>query len=690
MIPLSKQESRTQGQAVEHPPAHRVVSKPVPDVQARDPRGFQIEQLRRRFSPRNTTLSDGTTSLNFKLKPSDPDFPFDLEFLECDLRVPGDYPSESTVLHVKNRNIPRGFCINIERGWTKLVEQKQGATLLALTYALDKNLESFLSEQKAETVTLMSFKDTRHHDIVSASPLSTAIQAPMAAAVSTAPPKLPLPREPSYSQDQMKEAKERRAREVRQVETRMSRLSLYRRSGDGIVYTLPVEPKRRSELPQSLQTVQSLHMIVPLLYPLQPLRIQLNEVDSDEAEPLEDLFVEKAAHQKHLSLISHLNFLSQNIHTLAKQANAQAQARDRAMVSEQNNSESPPSSGPHGKAQGTDIDIVLEDRGHVKVIARPPEWILQHGIGGDTSSEDDLGFESDDDGAGAPLDDVHPALTSGSTPERGIAVSFPGIELYNIELFQLSILNISVKCTRCKTINDMTGLQNEKEKTASCRKCAAGIAACFRPQLVHQASHRAGFLDIAGATVADMLPSTFTPVCAKCSTASPGLVSVRGEATTNVCRDCHGKFTFKITDVRFLAYAPGALSAPAAGNRRKQDRIGLQAGEALPDRGACPHYRKSYRWFRFSCCNRVHPCDKCHDAAEDHVNEWANRMVCGWCSREQRYAVDACSFCGRSVIGRRGTGFWEGGKGTRDRTLMSRKDPRKFKRVGASSAAKKE
>ncbi|EEY21826.1 CHY zinc finger domain-containing protein [Verticillium alfalfae VaMs.102] len=176
-----------------------------------------------------------------------------------------------------------------------------------------------------------------------------------------------------------------------------------------------------------------------------------------------------------------------------------------------------------------------------------------------------------------------------------------------------------------------------------------------------------------------MLPSTFIPTCAKCSTAAPGLVSIRGDATSNVCRSCHAKFTFKIPDVRFQTYTPGLLSAPAAGVvRARAEKLGLHAGDPLPSRGACAHYRKSYRWFRFSCCSRVHACDRCHDEAEDHVNEWASRMVCGWCSREQRYAVDACGFCGRSVIGRKGHGFWEGGKGTRDRALMSRKDKRNF------------
>lgn len=690
MISLHAQGGNTQKQAVTSPSSQRIVPKPTPETQTRDPRGYQIEQIRRRYSPRENTLSDGTTSLSFRLKPSDPDFAFELEHLQCDLRVPKDYPEEAPVLHVKNNDIPRGFSINVERGWQKLASEKRGATLLSLTYALDKNLEAFLSTEKVDTVTLMSFKDTRHLNAAAPSSVTPTAQAP-AASVPAQPNKpKPLPsREPSFTRDQIAEAKARRAQETRQLETRMGRLSLYRRSADGIVYTLPLEPRRRAELPPGLQGVKTMHVIVPLMYPLQQLRFQLNEVDSNEAEPLEEIFVQKAADQKHLTLISHLNYLSQNMHILARQAQVQtqAQARERAEAAATQQAASA-STEPEKVSSGKQPELILEDRGHVKVIARPPEWAAYSSDGNSSSEEYDLDSDEGPETGGAALDVAPPGLSSGLTAERGIAINFPGIELHSIELLQVTILSISVKCERCRTINDMTSLQGEKEKTISCRKCAAGIAARFRPQLIHQASPRAGFLDLAGATVADMLPSTFVPVCAKCSTASPGLVSVRGETTTNVCRDCHAKFTFHVADVRFLPYAPGNLAAPAAGNSRRQERLGLHAGEPLPERGACAHYRKSFRWFRFSCCNRVYPCDRCHDESEEHVNEWASRMVCGWCSREQRYAVEACGFCGRSVIGRKGRGFWEGGKGTRDKKLMSKKDPRKYKRIGASEGKK--
>ncbi|KAH7161351.1 hypothetical protein EDB81DRAFT_343114 [Dactylonectria macrodidyma] len=678
---------QTRKQAVAEPSPSRVVPKPVPQTQAQDPKRYQIEQLRRRYSPKESNAPHGATSFVFKLVPSDPDFPFELAHLECDIRVPQDYPDEKPVLFVKNTDIPRGFGINIEKGWERLLEEKPGATLLALTRELDKNLERFLSEQKAETVKLVNFKDTRHI-AAQAAEAAAAPVTPVEPVETAKPAPLPYVPEPSYTKDQIAAAKARRATEVRQLEARMGRMPLYRRSPDGIVYTLPIEPKRRSELPPGLQGILTLHLIIPLIYPLQNLRVQLNEADSEIAEPLEDIFSEKAAEQHQMTLMSHLNYLAQNLHKLAKQAQAQVQARAQAEAAK----------AEELKAMAARQEVARDGNGqpgpsgeksHIQVIARPPEWGLVYGE--DDSTEEDTDPEDNGQG-GAALggEPTEAAPVVSDTPERGTMMSFPSIELHGVEIMQVSILSLSIKCERCKTVNEAGGLKPDVEKSLSCKKCTSPMAVTFRATLIHEHSSRAGFLDLSGCKVADMLPSTFTPTCARCSTASLGLVSVRGETVTNICRDCHAKFTFKIPEVKFLFITPGTLPPPTTGPRRKQEKLGLHAGEPLANKGACQHYRKSYRWFRFSCCSRVHPCDKCHDDAEDHVNEWANRMICGWCSREQNYAVEACGYCGRSVIGRKGKGFWEGGRGTRDHRLMSRKDPRKHKRIGGSQAAKKE
>jgi len=39
---------------------------------------------------------------------------------------------------------------------------------------------------------------------------------------------------------------------------------------------------------------------------------------------------------------------------------------------------------------------------------------------------------------------------------------------------------------------------------------------------------------------------------------------------------------------------------------------------------------------RFPCCGKAYPCDKCHDENEvDHEMKFANRMICGFCAKEQ-------------------------------------------------------
>lgn len=696
MISTSNQSGgcSSRQQAVPEPPPSRVVTKPVPIALQQDPRTYQINQLRKRFTPKESTIENGAaTSLIFNLAPSDPDFPFELDSLKCELKVPKNYPKEGSPprLTVLNDEIPRGFAINVEKGWTKLVEERQGATLLALANALDKHLEEFLSEQKAETIKVTIYKDTRHVAAKSAEPSAQkAAPTPPSATPSPSAPSVarrPYVPEETFTKQQIADAKARRAQETRQIETRMGRLGHYHKSSDGIVYTLPLEPKRRSELPVGLKGINSLQLIVPILYPLQPLRILLNDVASEDAEDVEELFTEKAKEKKELTLMSHINSLTQSIHLLAKQAQKQKAA-----------AATPPATST---ATATATEVAektaaktppIDNKGNVQVIPRPPEWYTD--VEDDHSDDDsDESTDSEDDNGGATLALKNPPPPSGISTqpsERGTAISFPSVELHGIELLQISNLSLSVKCERCKTLNEVGGLKpNTAKTTESCRKCATPFTITFRPELVHAHATRAGFIDVGGCTVFDMLPSTFVPTCGKCSTAAAqGLVAVRADTTTNVCRECHARFTFKIPEVKFLAYSAGAALPPTAGPRRRQEKLGLHAGEPLPERGACKHYRKSYRWFRFSCCSKVHPCDKCHDEAENHLNEWANRMICGYCSREQNYAVANCTFCGRSVVGRKGRGFWEGGKGTRDQKLMSRKDPRKFKRIGGGETKK--
>lgn len=698
-------------QAITNPvPASRVVSKPVPQAQTANPREFQLGQIRRRFAPKEIRPSghaEGTMILKFDLTPSDPDFPFEMNALECSLTVPPRYPTSPPTLRVENKDIPRGFAINVENGFDGLVKEKENTTLLELMKSLDKHLEKFLSAQKAETVKIIMNKDTRHLSLPSREVQPAVTLPPLEPSIKETEPKV-TPSKPtvSFTESEKSEAAKRREVETRQLEARMGRLPLYKKSSDGIAYTLPIEPRKRGDLHPSIRSLKVIQLSVPLIYPLEPCRIILEGIDAPETESIEKGFEQKVEESKTLNLMAHINYLAQNMHSLAK-----------TVLNKQKSVPTVPTPAPspaivkqQKDAKGKGVPEESQEKSHIQYIARPPEWtIINNDDAGYSDSDSMYSYDSSDESKSEEggVEVPHEAENPTPNPERGTAISFPYIELHGIELLEITTLNITVKCSRCRDITEIKGLETGVSKTESCRKCATALVVRYRRDLVHAHNIRAGFLDLEGCVVGDMLPryvtlhhilllhfntqrsltprnSNFTPTCSTCSTIypAPGIVSIRSETTTNICRDCHSKFTFSIPNIKFLQISSSATPHNMLA-RKKKETLGITPGTPLPKNGLCKHYGKSYRWFRFSCCDKVYPCDKCHDEKEEHPNEWAKRMICGWCSREGGYRAEDCGLCGSRVVGRKGGGaFWEGGKGIRDRVRMSRKDKRKFRRIG--------
>lgn len=167
-----------------------------------------------------------------------------------------------------------------------------------------------------------------------------------------------------------------------------------------------------------------------------------------------------------------------------------------------------------------------------------------------------------------------------------------------------------------------------------------------------------------------------------------------GQEEQHICRVCHAHGHFKLSQYTFLRVTEPQLSVRSP-PPRKSLAAGqkIQHGKELPDQGNCKHYRKSHRWFRFSCCNLVYSCPECHDTLtapgpQHHYAEAAKAQICGYCSKEQpiRAAKTECINCKMWLTGKRkaGTGgYWEGGKGVRDQVKMARNDSRKYrKKIG--------
>lgn len=532
-------------------PSAKVVAWPTPKALMDDPRAFQINQIQRRFKPTVSELGDVTT-LTFEMRPSDPDFPYEIEALECRLTVPKSYPaSGKPSLAVTNKDIPRGFQLNIERGFDKISAASPSAYLLGLMNRLDQQLESILSGQKAETITLVSNRAPPPKPV------------PSEASQTTAPaPQKPVAAKVEPSPQELDDARKKRQADVRQLEARFGRLPHYAKSADGLTYTLPLDSPKRSTWPPNLQPLRSFQLKVPGRYPLEALEARLFN-DSPEAKAIETAFKERSAQDQKATITQQVNYLSSHIREMAVPS---APVKDDAKPPQKAQSGPQPASNEAASKPSVASASQEYDDSHIQHIPRPPEWDAHRGSGEDSSSdsyESDLDSEGEDEENTKEAQDSRPSEST-APAERGILLSFPRLELHGIELLELTSLNLTVKCERCKETTDIEKLrssaENSKMREVSCKKCATTLAVRFRADLIHANSVRAGYLDLDACTVVDMLPSNFLPTCSQCSTQypAPGIMAVRGDNSIAICRECHTKMSVKILEVKFLLVSASA------------------------------------------------------------------------------------------------------------------------------------
>ena len=495
------------------------VLRPVSESQRADPRQFQLSQLRRRFSPEEKEEGQATV-LMFKLAPTDPEFPFEMADLQCTLLVPHSYPSKGLPsLRVTNTEMDRGYQINIERGFDSLVAAMPRSTLLALINELDKRLESFLMSQKAQTIKLVANAGKKTFDIVSRAPATP--MAPFANLESLIPGVQPL-----CTPQQIAEAKSKRESDVRQLEARMGRQNLFSKSPDGLSFTVPLQIPKSIKVPTPLQSVQSVRLFVPSSYNLEPCSISFVDVRSAEAKAVQAAFERHSKAHLEMSLMAHVNYLAQNMHSMAMEI--PTLAPDIA---------SPPSRPDVNTASHTSKNVAqdwAEDRPHIQIIPRPPEWdapgdardLTDSSDAYDSGDESEYDMDDDDGGAAIPRE---AQVTSDPGPDLGILLSFPFLELYDIELLQLYSVSLTVKCDRCKDMKDVKNIrphaQGDKSlvKHERCKKCANQLSigsgldvwshsaftdrlVGYRSEPLHSNSVRAGYLDLDGCTIVDLLP----------------------------------------------------------------------------------------------------------------------------------------------------------------------------------------
>ena len=275
--------------------------------------------------------------------------------------------------------------------------------------------------------------------------------------------------------------------------------------------------------------------------------------------------------------------------------------------------------------------------------------------------------------------------------KKGTSIRFVNLNLVNISLLSPHMVSVSVKCQRCKTNADFLNIKPNggsgdlEWASKSCVKCSEIMVVNFRPDLVHLSNSQLGFLDCVSCTLQDILPSKLLATCAQCDATQTPNACFETIGSSVHCRECHSVMTLGASQFKFVTLQAPVQPKSAVSREKKmekkQKREGLSIGTALPQNGVCVHYKKSYRWFRFPCCGKLFACDICHENANSdaHEMQWATRQVCGFCSREQVYSATKTCVCGKDLVRKDHGGFWEGGKGTREKGKMNRNDSHKFK-----------
>ena len=298
--------------------------------------------------------------------------------------------------------------------------------------------------------------------------------------------------------------------------------------------------------------------------------------------------------------------------------------------------------------------------------------------------------------------------------ERGTQVRLDSMSLSEDCVTRLNEAWILLECNRCALTSEirLSGLFSEEaDKKAWCEKCSSMLGASLRPALAHCSSGTVcqpiiGHIDTVSCSVADV---PRIGLLLMCSCGGERIVESvpRGKRVRDSCPQCYKPLSVRVDNFSLvhLAGASGGAVRQAVDEddeieqllkkvrKRNADQLrlaGICVGKPLPQKGACRHFKQSYRWLRFPCCGRAWPCAMCHEASDCPVASegvWATRMICGKCSREGPYSDRPCEHCGNSYINKAGA-HWQGGDGCRDQQRLSSKDSRKHKGQSANGIKK--
>ncbi|KAJ9087765.1 hypothetical protein DSO57_1030053 [Entomophthora muscae] len=690
-----KQEAKTSNSQVNEAPAqfasHRYLLKALHQI------GNNFKIVHQEVS--ENQVSGSTAKIELSLPILDPDFPFDLNALSLAFQLfPSDGYTYFHFIKVLNQDIPRKIAVNIEAALAKHSSSKNGVTLLDSLKWLIQNLSSILSQPESTIIKFVSYKADAPN------PKPTAEKQPCL------PPK-PMP---SIKNDVTKSVSSansyksidlqkltldpqaplsRKEKDIAQMKRRFrSSFVVLSENHEFFKFQIKLAPSDPDYIFKVECSYFLIDITVPNDYPatghsiyatIAPGR-QTAKIHEYMLRNVEAKFNDYAKASQLTSILHCVNWLDTRIESLILQAQPKptevTQISSFVKIDKNTLNYSPP--------RGIQVEFpsAKPNANHVEIEV--------------SSSQADLSGDKELDESSDELDPE--TIQLDSTPHCGIQLKATEMALKCISLANLTSVELEVNCDRCKRRLAAPKISMHQISLFACPGCHIQIGLQLRPVLFYPNAESLGYLDVLGCIPHTISRVSITANCESCDKQNCDLpefkeILLDSQRREN-CRQCHSLMEFNLSGVKLVKLAPSSAllenassnshvedSVQILGGAIKKEKIAYKVGQPLPSFGACRHYKRSNRWLRFPCCGKAYPCDTCHDDASqgDHDMIFASAMICGFCSQETRYQYHRedplCSRCGHKLTGSsKGKAFWEGGKGTRDPSKMSRNDPKKY------------
>ncbi|ETW36684.1 hypothetical protein PFTANZ_02642 [Plasmodium falciparum Tanzania (2000708)] len=287
---------------------------------------------------------------------------------------------------------------------------------------------------------------------------------------------------------------------------------------------------------------------------------------------------------------------------------------------------------------------------------------------------------------------------------KGKSLLLNNVHLKNISLYKALI------CNRCCNTFDVTSTSKEAcQIICTCVNCSNSAVVEVYRNICFMENTCVCILKFNQCSLMDLLTADYSVNCESCGRKNLFKNVTSGKEINVNCQKCFSKLEFKYKDISFdepinanneslkkiddminklfTKKKSTKKAVPTASNNLKIEKTKnmIKINNIEVKDGACKHFKKSHRLFKFPCCNKIFPCPTCHDLNSNHECDIAKRVICGFCYRE--FSDDEVCICQRDKKLKKGGKFWE--VRCRNAITLSRNDSKKYKLLNRQSVQKK-